>query len=222
MSAPFVPALTTRAKLLLRGLRYAELFPFASIDGFLAVDEAIALFELARSLPHEAPRVAEIGSWQGKSAVAISRGLRGKRNPRLFCVDPLDASGDPESRPRYEAQLEAASDGLRARLEANLCRAEVRELVEIRQGRSHDVAPTVAEPLDMLFLDGDHSHGAVLQDYEDWAPKVRPGGFLCLHDVVHPEHVGPRRVVEEVIRRDPRWVDCRQVVSMFIARRSAA
>ncbi|HEU4419395.1 MAG TPA: hypothetical protein VFT55_10680, partial [Planctomycetota bacterium] len=52
--------LGTRAQLLLRGLRYAPILPYASIDGWLTVDEAIALYELARALPHEQPRAVEI------------------------------------------------------------------------------------------------------------------------------------------------------------------
>src|SRR5690606_29474126 len=112
--------LKTRAKVLLRGLRYAPILPFASIDGFLAVDEAIALYELARSLPHERPLAVEIGSWQGKSASVIGRGLRGKNGARLVCIDPFDASGDATSRAVYEHRAGDEVGELRQRLEDNL------------------------------------------------------------------------------------------------------
>ena len=62
----------------------------------------------------------------------------------------------------------------------------------------------------------------VRQDFEDWAPKVRPGGFLCLHDANHELHTGPRRIVEECIRKDPMWVDGRFVDSMFVTRKAMA
>lgn len=202
MSSPFVPALTTRARLLLHGLRYAQLFPLAAIDGRIAVEEAIVLFDLARSLPHEEPRVVEIGDAHGQGAIAITRGLLGKRNPRLVHVDLGGVDAAPG-----------------ARLAQNLRRAHVDAMVEIRSGR--DVAAALA-PIDMLFVDGDCRPGAALQDFEEWAPKVRAGGFLCLHDDARGAGADARRLVEHRLQRDPQWVDCRQVGGLVVARKSAA
>lgn len=39
------------------------------------------------------------------------------------------------------------------------------------------------EPLDFLFIDGDHSAEGVLRDFEDYAPFVRPGGWIAFHDI---------------------------------------
>jgi predicted O-methyltransferase YrrM len=38
-------------------------------------------------------------------------------------------------------------------------------------------------PLDVLFIDGDHSYEGVRADFEDYAPLVRAGGIVALHDV---------------------------------------
>jgi predicted O-methyltransferase YrrM len=214
--------LGTRARLLLRGLRYAPLLPFASIDGWLTVDEAIALYELARSLPDERPLVVEVGSWQGRSSVCIARGLACKRAPRLCCIDPFDASGDAASAGTYDQRARGLDNGLRAAFEANVRAAGLGAIVDVVQGRSHDHAATWREPIDLVFLDGDHAYDAVRQDVLDWAPKVRAGGFLALHDVVHDVHDGPRRVVDELLRGDPSWVDARCVDSMFVARKASA
>ncbi|HEB54120.1 MAG TPA: class I SAM-dependent methyltransferase [bacterium] len=212
--------LGTRAKLLLRGLRYARILPYASIDGWLTVDEAITLFELARSLPDENPRAIEIGSWQGKSTVCIAQGLKDKPGAVLTCIDPFDASGDRESEDTYGNHAERAGGPLRRAFEANLEHADVRPLVDVRQGFSHELTDDVDAPIDLLFLDGDHSYDAVRRDFEDWAPKIRAGGLLAMHDVVHPVHEGPRRVVEERIVGDSQWVEPRYVDSMFVARRA--
>jgi len=40
------------------------------------------------------------------------------------------------------------------------------------------------EPLDFLFIDGDHSYEGVKQDYEKYAPLVREGGIIAFHDIV--------------------------------------
>ena len=39
------------------------------------------------------------------------------------------------------------------------------------------------EALDVLFLDGDHSYEGVRRDFELYAPLVRPGGIVGLHDI---------------------------------------
>jgi predicted O-methyltransferase YrrM len=39
-------------------------------------------------------------------------------------------------------------------------------------------------PLDLLFVDGDHSYEGVKQDVADYAPLVRPGGIVAFHDIV--------------------------------------
>lgn len=213
--------LGTRLQLLLRGLRYSRLLPYASIDGWLTVDEAVALYELARALPDEHPLVVEIGCWQGKSSVCLARGLQGKQKPQLVCIDPFDASGDAQSTAGYAERAGETGD-LRHAFEQNLVEAGVRELVAVRPAFSHDAAPSFHADIDLLFLDGDHSPAAVEQDYRDWAGKVRPGGFLVMHDVVHPVHEGPRQVVESLVKRDPRWVEHRYVDSMFVARRAVA
>lgn len=209
--------LGSRAKLWLRG--YSMLLPYVGIDGWLCVDEAIELYELARALPDDGAVVVEIGSWQGKSSFCLGQGLRGKRAARLCCIDPFDASGDAESADLYAAGADAVGGDLRARFEHNMREARLLDHLEVHQGFSHDVAEGWHEPIDLLFLDGDHGYGAVRRDYLDWARHVRPGGFLAMHDVEHGFHDGPRRVVDELVRRDPEWVDARIVETMFVARR---
>lgn len=213
--------LGTRAQLLLRGLRYSSILPYTSIDGWLTVDEAITLYELALALPHEQPVVVEIGSWQGKSSVCLARGLRRKNGARLCCIDPFDGSGDAPSAAEYGDRQNGLDNPLRTVFEQNLRAAGVHGLVEIRQGLSHDRAADWRGPIDLLFLDGDHGYDAVARDVGDWLPHVRPGGWLAMHDVVHPVHDGPRRIVDERILPDPRWVDRRYIDSLFVARRAA-
>jgi cephalosporin hydroxylase len=38
-------------------------------------------------------------------------------------------------------------------------------------------------PLDLLFLDGDHSLEGVTRDFDMYAPLVRSGGIVALHDI---------------------------------------
>jgi predicted O-methyltransferase YrrM len=65
---------------------------------------------------------------------------------------------------------------------------------EIVYGDSHDI-DTLAElvalleltPVDMLFIDGDHTYEGVKADFELYSPLVRPGGVIAFHDIcIHP------------------------------------
>lgn len=41
-------------------------------------------------------------------------------------------------------------------------------------------------PVDILFIDGDHSLGGVLADLENYWEWLRPGGTILMHDVNEP------------------------------------
>lgn len=40
------------------------------------------------------------------------------------------------------------------------------------------------EPVDFLFIDGDHSYDGVRQDFNMYAPMVKAGGLIAFHDIV--------------------------------------
>lgn len=57
----------------------------------------------------------------------------------------------------------------------------------IHKGYTHDVACEIEDgSLDFVFIDADHNYEGVRQDIIDWRPKLRPGGFLCGHDIHMP------------------------------------
>ena len=39
------------------------------------------------------------------------------------------------------------------------------------------------KPIDLLFIDGDHSFEGVKKDWEMYSPLVRPGGIVVFHDI---------------------------------------
>jgi cephalosporin hydroxylase len=44
-------------------------------------------------------------------------------------------------------------------------------------------------PIDVLFIDGDHSTAGMLADYADYSPLVRKGGLIAVHDIYYLEEV---------------------------------
>jgi len=80
---------------------------------------------------------------------------------------------------------------------------------------SYNVVGSWTDPIDFLFIDGDHNYNIVLQDYEQWTPFLKVGGVLGMHDsrmsrtydqnrgMFHP---GPSQVAaDEVYGRPDKW-----------------
>ena len=44
------------------------------------------------------------------------------------------------------------------------------------------------EPLDLLFIDGNHTYEGVKADFERYRNFVRPGGWIAFHDIVDSAH----------------------------------
>jgi predicted O-methyltransferase YrrM len=57
-----------------------------------------------------------------------------------------------------------------------------RQRIEIHRGASQQVAGRWSVPLDLLFIDGDHSYEGCRTDIEAWFPHVRSGGVVAFHD----------------------------------------
>lgn len=69
---------------------------------------------------------------------------------------------------------------------------------------SFNVVKTWKEPIDYIFIDGDHNYEAVKQDFNDWYPHVKAGGIIALHDSAcnrgGPMYwPGPSRLADELI-----------------------
>jgi cephalosporin hydroxylase len=79
----------------------------------------------------------------------------------------------------------------RARRKAVRRFARARQRLVCVQGDSHEAVTCDAvraalggRPLDLLYLDGDHSFEGVAADFRLYAPLVRAGGLVVLHDIV--------------------------------------
>ena len=191
------------------------------IPGWTTRDEAASLARASYALIAGAT-VVEIGSFLGKSSVVLAGARRLRGSGILHCVDPFDASGDPHSVSSYRALADASPLGLRARFEANIRGAGLSEWVVVHVGTAEAVARTWTAPIDMLFMDGDQSPAGARSAYKGFAPHLKRGGILALHnssDRAYAEsHDGHRRLVVETIR-PPEWTDIYCVDSTTFARK---
>jgi predicted O-methyltransferase YrrM len=134
--------------------------------------ELAFLQAVAYGLPDGA-RVVEVGSWKGRSTVAICEVLARNPGARVFAVDSFQ--GDPEILRRLEAR------GVEAEFRANT--VGFGDVLEPIVADSVEAAERFDDSsLDCVFIDADHRYGSVLADIKAWTPKLKPHALLCGHD----------------------------------------
>jgi predicted O-methyltransferase YrrM len=156
--------------------------------------------------------LVEIGVAEGASAVA----LREAMSPRgtLWLIDPFHLS--------------------RMRCINAMKRTAHRAVEGCRNGQvnwieefSSKVAKDWKDPLDFLFIDGDHSEMGVQQDWQMWHRFVVPGGVVVFHDAATfpggwtQEDWAPVRLVNQLFREPilPGWRITQQVDSLVVVER---
>jgi predicted O-methyltransferase YrrM len=187
------------------------------IAGWTRGDEALELARRCLALPG-APVVVEVGSFLGCSTVLLAGARRLRGAGRVHAVDSFDAGGDTYSSPLYRAIRARSPRTLRQRFDDNLRRAGVTRWVVAHEGDALAVAAGWTSPIDMLFLDGDQSIAGARATFDAWAPHLRVGGLLAVHNSVatEPEHDGSRVIVAESVRTR-RYRDVRLVGSTTFA-----
>ena len=133
----------------------------------MKVDERVLLLELAQKVPPNGV-IVEIGSYLGASACFLAEGSK-ERKATVFCVDTW----------MNDAMSEGQMDTL-TRYLANT-RAYRNAIVPLR-GKSDQIARSFVKPIDLLFIDGDHSYDGCKRDILEWYPKLNDGAHVIFHD----------------------------------------
>ena len=151
----------------------------------------------------------EIGCLDGYSSSVILDAS----NLHLTSIDPFI----PDS-------MEASLRGQEARYRENVAPFAGRHALV--KDYSWNARRVWEKPLDFLFIDGDHKHHAVLQDYNDWTPLLSTGGILAIHDsrMSRPGgakfHVGPSQVAAAMVYGQPdKWSIVGEAFSLTVARK---
>jgi len=184
------------------------------VEGHLADREAEWLYFAAATCRAEG-EVVEVGSFKGKSAICLAKGVEvSGSGGRVIAIDPhcAPAPTDPELRGAHSSEPE---------MKANLARAGVADLVDVRVQYSGEVARTWQSPIRLLWLDGDHTLEGVQADFDCWTPHLSEGGLLAMHDVLH-RFEGPASVFLQHVLRSPGWAGIGFVKSIGFARKAAA
>ena len=178
----------------------------ASIEGWLSDAQGRALYEAAAATTGRGV-IVEIGSWKGRSTVWLAAGARAAGR-RVFAVDPHRGSRE-----------DPAADTLPEFLH-NIRRAGVADAVEPLVMTSAEAAARIREPVELLFIDGDHSLEGARRDADLWLPRLVAGGTVMMHDVGAAGYVGPREVFRRMICWSDGFERIGRVGSMGVATRT--
>jgi len=139
---------------------------FKVLVGVEAPDSQVTEEELTCLLKHAqgAKVIVEIGCYEGSTTAALAANTAG----RVYSIDPF-----------FSGRLGICY----GELVAKFIRWKRRlRNIEFLKAFSHGVAPEFRQKVDFIFIDADHSYEAIKKDWQDWFPKVKPGGIIALHD----------------------------------------
>ena len=130
-----------------------------------------ALYDVRTSLGPGVKTFVEIGGFIGATAALM---LNHPLVTSVVTIDPLE-------------QPMTDFDGDRSQLDTFLANVEASNVLgrSFRLIRAPSETATDAlgtDGIDMLFIDGDHSFQAVTEDFRNYAPKVKAGGYVIFDD----------------------------------------
>lgn len=159
-------------------------------EGFLHPTEPPMLYELGKKGIGKGV-IVEIGSWKGRSTILITRGavfgnkLRTKQ-PQVFAIDTFK-----HTEKGVDLNMDTFKD-----FKFHIKRAKVSKYITPLIGRSTEVVKKFNKPIEFIFIDGSHDYKSIIEDIENWCPKIIKGGWVAFHD---SDHKGVMKAFKEKI-----------------------
>ena len=143
------------------------------IQGWMTRPELEWLYDKAKTMES----VVEIGSFKGRSTFVLASGCNGGIG-KAYAVDPftgMAAPSDFAGKPTFEDFIKNCG--------------HFKNLTVVKKTSLEAAAMDVIPPeVDMVFIDGDHSYEAVMEDLKTWTPRAKK--LLCGHDLTDPNYPG--------------------------------
>lgn len=165
----------------------APLSKITGVPGWESEDEQECLVELASQVPYGG-LIVEIGSEYGMSASLFIHGS--DKSVRLLCIDIM------EDWTEFRTNLTNA--GLYDESRLHILRANS-HTVEWARTLERDM------PIDLLFIDGDHSYAGCAADIANFCPHVKVGGVVAFHDTAAITNNHPHPLHHEVSKAISEW-----------------
>lgn len=179
------------------------------VSGWLALDEAHCLSRLAYNVPADGGTIVEIGSYHGRSTIALLYGAQD--NTTVYAIDPHhvhEAGGIPFG----------PSDMVSFIYSLSFVSSETLHKLRVINVRSSEATSLFMDkPIDLLWIDGSHEYNDVDIDFTVYGGSVIDRGLIAVHDSTGAWE-GPTRRVREAIDSG-RWALVEVVGSISVLRR---
>lgn len=131
-----------------------------------------AIYSLVRALKPQ--RFLEVGTHVGVSTLFVAAAMKANGGGHITTVDIYDVNDDAAQRWK-EWGASASPRDLLAKIDCD-------QMVTFSASGALAHLAHTTETYDMIFLDGDHSAGAVYQEMAAALHRLNPGGVILLHD----------------------------------------
>jgi len=171
--------------------------------------------------------IVEIGSWKGKSTVALGLGSQAGKNIPVFAIDPH--TGSPDHLAKRHGETIWTFD----EFTENMKLAGLTSTVEPIRDFSDKVAPTWNKPIELLYLDVNyHAFEPGKEDFLTWSNFVIDGGTIALHNTYpalrvvikdrQPFHgwPGPQKILRTFVLGKRGWKNIRIVDTTTIMQKT--
>jgi hypothetical protein len=168
---------------------------YEKIDGWLKLPEAELLFDAAVSV--KSGCIVEIGSYRGRSTVALAAGSRSSSKAPVFAIEPHEhfigikggAFGPNDRRAFFRTLLQT----------------KLFSMVRLLNTTSGVITPGWDKPVGLLFIDGDHRYEAVYSDFSLWRPYLMDNALVIFNDATGH---GPAQLIKELAEEGTLTLSC--------------
>mgnify|MGYP000694307990 CR=1 FL=1 len=159
-----------------------------NFGGWITSRDRRFLVEFLQLIDIKNPTLVEIGTFMGGTATIFLTILD---DCKLIAIDNW-SEGPYEP---FASLKEAFEHHMRCFIEQGR--------VEVIDGDSRDIGRNWNRPIDLLYIDGDHSYEVCSADIRNFTPWVRRGGYVFVDDYDVP---AVRRAVDELLLNNPDYL----------------
>ena len=157
--------------------------------------------------------IVEIGSFHGRSTVALAFGSRAGANIPIYTFDDYSGGEAMEAVDAFDSLLQ------------NLKNHKVDNLVIPAKLNSTEAARNFSLKVGLLFIDGNHSYESCKADVVAWQDKVTSGGRIAFHDCMDPirgsiRFIGPLQVIFEQFKDNNQYTIEGRCASIVVVRKA--
>ncbi|MCY7870786.1 class I SAM-dependent methyltransferase [Bacillus spizizenii] len=156
-----------------------------NIEGWLSRNEQFALLHLPSMVDHLSGEIVEIGSYKGKSTIALALGssLLSMQKRPIYAIDPFIV-------PPFNFFWD------------NIKNLGLQNYVRPIKKHSYEAHDDCPQSIAAIFIDGDHEYSSVKQDIVTYVPRLVKGGFIVFHDYDTQFWPGVPKAVDELCNNE--------------------